>query len=530
MIREEIKKELKKITIIPADINFSLHRSPKNFSSDFSSNILLIVSKIMREKPEGLFEKIFGELSENKAIEKVEFSKPGFINFTLSRERLHAEIESILSLENKYPLETLDIPEPVIIDFVSSNPTGPLHIGHVRGTVIGDTISRILRHFGCRVVNEYYVNDTGKQIGLLLESVRARIKQLKDESAEFPENGYKGEYINQLAEEFSGKEITQGIVVEKILEIIKKDLLEFRVTFDSWAYESSLHKSKMVDGAIKTLSEKGYIYYKDGAYWFKSTSFGDEKDRPVKKTEGGYTYLAADIAYHLNKIQRGNKLLINIWGHDHHGYVKRLSGAIKALGYDEKMLKVILYQLVSLLRSGQRVKMSTRTGEFITLREVIDEIGVDATRYFLATRTPEAQLEFDLDVAKKQSPENPVYYIQYAHTRCAGILREAQNLQMDTPGANPDLSLLKEKKERALILELLFYPEALYSCIMDYTPHHLTSYLLNLAGLFHNYYDSFRVITKDEYLSRSRITLVKAVKIVIKNGLTMLGITSPDKM
>jgi arginyl-tRNA synthetase len=529
MIRDEIKKEIRSVLGAGEEVNFAVNLPPKGIPFDFSCNALMPVSKKTGRRPEDLFKEALPELKKSGVFEKIDFAPPGFINLSLSANRLRSEIGDILDGGDIYPRENPGNSLQVLIDFVSSNPTGPLHIGHGRGAVIGDVLARVMTHLGYRVTKEYYVNDTGRQMDILLESVRARMAQMKDENAPFPEDGYMGEYITQVAEELAGGEVTAKRIIEKILEMIKKDLADFRVTFDSWVYESTLYDNRMVADTIEMLASKGYVYEKDGALWFKSTQFGDEKDRAVKKNEGGYTYFGADIAYHYNKLQRGNKLLIDIWGQDHHGYVPRLIGSIKAMGYDEKMLKVILYQLVSLLRGGQRVRMSTRSGEFITLREVMDEIGTDAARYFLSTRTPDAQLEFDLELAKKQSPENPVYYIQYAHTRCAGILRESGKSQLSNPGA-ADLSLLKEEKERSLMVRMLLYPEALAASARDLTPHHISAYLLDLSGAFHNYYDSFRVITDDTGVSRARLALIKAVKTVLKNGLGMLGITAPDKM
>jgi len=553
MITEELYLEFKTLLNLQDDIKFSIEEPPKGINSDFATNLLLQISKKDKIKPEKFYQEIVKKLEKSKIATDFVFSKPGFINFNISKKRLIEELQKVKNEKDKYPVIQQEKPESILIDFVSSNPTGPLHIGHGRCAVIGDILSRILSFIGHKVQKEYYINDSGTQIEILGKSVRLKAEELKGEkspsyyrlekgevnpsSYEQDENLYRGKYIEEIAKdllkEYDNKipepEIIQKFAIEKILNIIKKDLHDFRVEFDSWVYESDLIKNGLVETTIKELEKKGLIYEKDNALWFKSEQFGDEKDRVIRKSEGKYTYFGTDIAYHKYKFNRGFEKLIDIWGADHHGYINRIKSAVISLGYKEENLVILLYQLVSLLRAGERVRMSTRAGEFITLKEVIDEIGIDSARYFLSTKSPSAHLEFDLEVAKKKSSENPVYYIQYAHTRCCGILREAMT-QKDLSDEKANLELLNEKEEILLMKKILFYPDILLMCARNLTPHHLAMYLLDFAGIFHKFYDTHRVITENREISRARLYLIKAVKTVLKNGLDLLGISAPERM
>jgi len=547
MITEELYSEFKKLLNLQDDIKFSIEEPPKGINSDFATNLLLQLSKKDKINPEKLYQEIVKKLEKSKIATDFAFSKPGFINFNISKKRLIEELQKVKNEKDKYPVIKQEKPESILIDFVSSNPTGPLHIGHGRCAVIGDILSRILSFIGHKVQKEYYINDSGTQIEILVKSVQLKAEELKGEKSpsypplekgeELDANLYHGKYIEEIAEdllkEYNNKipepEIIQKFAIEKILKMIKKDLHEFRVEFDSWVYESDLIKNGLVENTIKELEKKGLIYEKDNALWFKSSQFGDEKDRVIKKSEGKYTYFGTDIAYHKYKFNRGFEKLIDIWGADHHGYVNRIKSAVISLGYREENLAILLYQLVSLLRAGKRVRMSTRAGEFVTLKEVIDEIGVDSARYFLSTKSPSSHLEFDLEVAKKKSSENPVYYIQYAHTRCCGILREASS-QKYFSDEKANLELLNEKEEILLMKKILFYPDILLMCAKNLTPHHLAMYLLDFASIFHKFYDTHRVITENREISNARLYLIKAVKTVLKNGLDLLGISAPERM
>lgn len=546
MIKKEIKNEINNILKLNFE-DYSISQPPKFQNYDFAINLLAILSKKLKKNPEELSNDIIEKLQKSNLIENIEFAKPCFLNFNISKKRLFKEIIKILNDGNKYPvIEKLCNTEKVLLEFVSANPTGPLHIGHARCADLGDSLARIFTKLGYVVKTEYYVNDVGNQIYSFVGSVMDKCKEIDPNFLNFQEkeklnkiikkNFYKGEYIKDIAfkiiKEYKDKkhnyEILTKNIVNEILKLIKDDLIQFRVNFDNWIFESDFHKSGEIDKVIKILKQKQIVYEKDNALWFKSTVEGDEKDRVLVRKTGEKTYFASDIAYHVNKFNRGFDRIINIWGADHHGYVKRLSSAMKLLGYDEKKLNIILYQLVSLKKNNIPIAMSTRAGEFITLREVINEIGIDATRFFLLTRTPDTVIEFDLQLAKKQSTENPVYYIQYAHTRCCGILKQAQ--EIDSEYTEKILSYLNLDEEILLMKKLLFFPEILNTCISNLSPHYLTSYLLDLSSIFHSYYDKYRVIGEEKNISKARLLLVKSVKIVLSSGLELLGITAPEKM
>ncbi|MDI6641444.1 MAG: arginine--tRNA ligase, partial [Elusimicrobiota bacterium] len=535
---------------------------PKNINKDLSTNVLIVLTKTtgiknIKAVAEDTINKI---LQKTNLLTDISFAPPIFINFNLSKNRLFSELESAVELQDEYPKlsdeEKFYTRKNILIEFVSANPTGPLHIGHGRSAVIGDTLSKIFALFGAEVQKEYYINNLGKQIELLGKSVELEARKIKGEKItlkEVSENLYRGEYIKNLAEDLMfetngvipDQKIIESFAVEKILQMIKTDLKDFRIEFDSWVYESKLLEDRTLETVMQKLQNDGVIYEQDNALWFKSEEIFDEKDRVIKKSDGSWTYFGTDIAYHWYKFKRGFNKLINIWGADHHGYSPRLLSAIKSLGYDESVVNILIYQLVSLLRAGSKIKMSTRAGEFVTLREVIDEIGVDATRYFLSTKSPDAHLSFDLELAKKESSENPVYYIQYAHTRCCGILRRCSLSLSDeqqvveagkhTTQASPGLSgrllqLLTESQEHQLMKKILLYPEMLYLCARNLTPHYLSNYLLDLATIFHKYYETTRVILDDIELTKARLYLIKGIKTVLRNGLALLGITAPERM
>jgi arginyl-tRNA synthetase len=551
MIKQELKEEIAQKLKNKNIPEYTLEESPNNIPGDIGTNLAILLSRKTSRPINDVFEEIAKKLSDSKLIKKVEHVGPGFLNFYISEQRLYTELHTVNSLKESYPEINPGNGKKILLEFVSANPTGPLHIGHGRGAVIGDVLARLFSKSGYSVNTEYYINDTGNQIRILGDTVRLKclkimgIRNAMDEEKLLAEKGYKGKYIEDIAgniikeQNISNPEdirtkYPRSFFAQKayniILGMIKEDLSKFNIKFDNWLSERSLYENKSVEKTLKSLVEKGVVYEKDDATWFKSTLYGDEKDRVlVRKTEHE-TYFANDVAYHRYKYDRGYERLINVWGADHHGYVRRIKAAIKALGYNENNLDIVLCQLVSLSRGGKPIAMSTREGKFIPLAEVIDEIGRDACRYFLLTRSPEAHIEFDLELAKKHSPENPVYYIQYAHTRCCGVLRQSSQCPAGNSAESINYSLLKLPQERELMKKILFYSEIIHLCIRNLSPHHLTAYLLDLSGIFHRYYDKYRIITEEKELTLARLNLVTAIKTVLNNGLSILGISAPEKM
>ncbi|MBI3999571.1 MAG: arginine--tRNA ligase [Candidatus Omnitrophica bacterium] len=428
----------------------------------------------------------------------------------------------------------------VLIEFVSANPTGPLTIAHGRQAAIGDALARILKAVGYSVHKEFYLNDSGRQIRLLGQSLLVRYQELFGRKATLPEEGYQGEYVIGIAkllkaekgdqllglEEAKALEITTAYAVDSILSGIKKDLEAARVIFDEYFSESVLYQQKRIDQILEVLKKKGFSYEAEGALWFRSTQFGDDKDRVLKKKTGEYTYLAPDIAYHRFKFERGFQKLINLWGPDHHGYIPRLKAACEALGYSAKQVNILIVQLATLYRGGVPIRMSTRAGEFITLRELMDEVGVDATRFFFLMRKVESHLDFDLELAKQKSDENPVYYLQYAHARISSILAYAQS----SVDQNVDLSLIREDESLDLVKKMSEYPDELKQAAEHLEPYRIVDYLRELAALFHKFYAHHRVVSENEPLTKARLLLTDCVRIVLRNGLEILGVSAPKKM
>lgn len=532
VLSDYLKK--KGVEVIPP---YQLEEPPKNINSDLACNIAMLLSKQLKENPRKIAEEILLLVTKSlsKYVSKVEIAGAGFLNFEISDALLFEEFDKIGKDKDKGKQR-----EKILIEFVSANPTGPLHIGHGRGAAIGDSLARVYSHLGYDIKREYYLNDVGNQIEMLTRSVEARYKELKGENVEFPENGYKGDYIRTIAKKCLDNNTAdfRKAALDEMNGSITKDLADFAVSFDSWFSEGSITKEvngeSKVDEVCLMLKEKGYAYESEGALWFCTTKFGDEKDRVLKRSDGRYTYLASDIAYHKNKIERGFDKLIDIWGTDHHGYVARMHAAMEALGRKKEDLIIILYQLVSLVREGKPVTMSTRAGEFVTLKEVLDEVGRDACRFFFLLRAPDSQLEFDLELAKKQSKENPVYYVQYVHARCCSIFKEAEktiDLNRSNGYKDIDFSLLGTKEERDMVKKLVFFGDTLDLCLRSNSPHHLTTYLMETADLFHSFYEKCKVInTSDEKLTFARLTLVKAVKERVKTALELLGVSAPERM
>jgi arginyl-tRNA synthetase len=515
---------------------------------DYASNVAMVLASRVGKKlpPRKIAEVLIEHIDDrDNILEKVEIAGPGFINVFIRENVWATLLKEIEEREDDYGTSDLGNGKKILVEFVSANPTGPLHIGHGRGAVVGDVLANILSASGYSVFREYYINDQGNQMNNLGISVLARYLELLGETVEFPETGYRGDYIRVLAGkmmerdgDIHGKRDREAAIRDfteyaagAILAEIKEDLKAFGVVFESYFSEKDLYKDSGVTGLLAELEAKGFIYHDGETLWFKTTDFGDEKDRVVIRKNGEPTYFAADIAYHRNKYERGFDSLIDIWGADHHGYIPRMLASIQAMGHKKDSLKIILVQLVSLLREGKPVAMSTRAGEFVTLREVMDEVGRDAARYNFLMRRSDSHLDFDLDLAKKQSNENPVYYVQYAHARICSILRFGEERGYTIPAyGEADLSLLNLPEEIQLVKVITRFPELIEGAVLSLEPHRLTFYLNDLAAIFHSYYNKYKVISDDEKLSLARLFLVKSIRTVVNNALRLLGVTAPEKM
>jgi arginyl-tRNA synthetase len=513
---------------------------------DLATTLAMTMAKPESKSPRKIAEIIVANiLDAEDIIEKTEIAGPGFINFFFKHDHWKKTLFEIEAQGDTYGLTNLGKGAQILVEFVSANPTGPLHVGHGRGAAVGDALANLLAAVGYRVSREFYINDAGRQITLLSKSVYARYQQAFGNDVLFPEDGYHGDYIDEIASDFSkvhGKQYVK-IPFEKCAQVfgdfakdmmiadIREDLEAFGVRFDSWFSEATLLKDQSVQKAIEELLESKNLYEMDGALWFRSTIFGDDKDRVVRKQDGSWTYLATDIAYHRHKLNRGFETLVNIWGADHHGYVPRLQAVIEAFGHPKNSLHVLLVQLVLILRHGQPVPMSKRAGNFVALRDVVQEVGADAARYIFLTRRSDSHLDFDLDVAKEQSRENPVYYVQYAHARLASLFREAEAKKIAMPKSDAvNVSLLDLEEEQDIIKELARYPEIIEDAAHAYEPHRLTYYLQELASLLHNYYFKHRVITNDMARTSARLFLMRQTKTIIKSALNILGVNAPERM
>lgn len=518
----------------------------ENAHGDYATNLAMMLASAQKRNPRKIAEHIIDALDDAEGIlESVEIAGPGFINFFIKKEFWTTLLKDVDELAERYGASTLGRGEKIQVEFVSANPTGPLHIGHARGAVIGDVIARILEASGYNVFREYYINDAGNQMNMLGRSVYYRLRTLRGETIEFPADCYQGEYITDLAKEIIH---TQGDALQEkredelipfltdyaaasILEGIKEDLQTFGIVFDCYFSEKELYKDKGIARLLENLQQAGFIYKEGSTLWFRTTDFGDEKDRVVVRENGEPTYFAADIGYHKNKYERGFTKVIDIWGADHHGYIPRMYAGIQAIGKSKDALDVVLVQLVNLLRDGVPVAMSTRTGEFVTLREVIDEVGKDAARYNFLMRRSNSHLDFDLELAKRQSNENPVYYVQYAHARIASIMRMAEERGYTVPSYDEvDLSLLTLEEEHTLVKAIDQFPEMIEASARTLEPHRIPFYINDLASVFHSYYNKNRVISDDGALTTARLFLVKTVGIVLKNALGMLGVSAPERM
>ena len=517
---------------------------PQKEFGDFATNIAMQSARIAHKSPRMIADILLKHL-DAPWLEKAEVAGAGFINFFLKHDIIYDTLCHILEQGKQYGQAPLRAEDTVQVEYVSANPTGPLHVGHGRGAAYGSALVNLLRAAGYNVQSEYYINDAGNQMNNLAVSVNARYLELLGKKAEIPENGYHGADIIDTAraiieqdgdkylqmDEKDRLEIFKNRAYEEKLKALKRDLESFNVTFDKWFSERTLHP-EAIKKACETLKGNGNMYEKDGALWLKSTEYGDDKDRVVIRDNGVPTYLAADIAYHKNKYERQFKKLINIWGADHHGYVARVKAAMAALGLDPNQLEILLLQMVSLFRNGELVKMSKRTGQAITLNELIEEVGTDAARYFFIMRSLDTQLDFDLDLAKSHSNENPVYYIQYANARIFSIYKQvAENGDVfDMTWKNTKWDKLKEERELALIKKMAAYPEEIRKAAADRAPHRIAHFVYEMAGLFHAFYNNCHIIQSDKELEEARLALVTAVQITIANCLAVLGISAPETM
>ncbi|MEW6675973.1 MAG: arginine--tRNA ligase [Nitrospirota bacterium] len=539
-----IEDSLKKSGIGPIP-PIEIYIPPEESFGDMATPIAMTLSKSIKKPPRKIAEELANSLKDHSIFEKIDIADPGFINFTFTKDYLYSELKILIKEKGHFLRQNIGRDKRVQIEFISANPTGPLHLGHGRSAAFGAALSNLLKAAGYRVEREYYINDAGKQVKLLGLSVFTRYQQLLGIEYLSPEEGYRGSYIDDIAnaiikkvgKKYSGcifdtaSDFFTDFSYKMMLEDIERDLKDFSITFDTYQSERELYKKGDVEKAIDDLKMHGFIYEKDGALWFRATDFGDDKDRVILKKDGEYTYFTSDIAYHRKKMRKGYDKLINIWGADHHGYIPRLKAAIQALGYPKDSLKVLLVQMVTLLRGGKPVQMSKRAGEFVTLREVIDEVGSDTTKFIFLTRRPDSHLEFDLEVAKARSSENPVFYVQYANARINSIFLHAKEKGIVIEDFNGvDLSMLSLPEEHRLIKNLLFYPVIFESAANALEPHRITFYLQELAGIFHPYYHNHRVVTDDVELSRARLALCEAIRIVLKDGLEILGLSAPERM
>ncbi|HBG18380.1 MAG TPA: arginine--tRNA ligase [Desulfobulbaceae bacterium] len=509
---------------------------------DFSTNIALVLAGTEKKNPRELAKTIAARLAEDTLIDRVDIAGPGFINISIKHDVWRGLIPTIIGEGEAFGKSTVGGNRRVMVEFVSANPTGPLSIGHGRQAILGDSIARLLEATGHDVYREYYFNDAGRQMRVLGESTRARYLELLGEKFDFPEDGYQGEYIVDIARtlvEAHGDALKNHADVKPFKEQAEKHIFNdisgtlerMGIVFDNYFNEHSLYENGQIDAVVAELRAKGYVYEKDNAVWFKTTEFGHEQDRVIIKSSGEPTYRLPDIAYHREKFKRNFDWLIDIFGSDHIATVPDVMAGVKALGYDPAKVTVVLHQFVTLTRDGKQVKMSTRKANFVTVDELVDEVGIDPVRFFFMMRKADSQLEFDLDLATKQSQENPVYYVQYGYARLCSILRQAAEKGIAEPDfTEVDATLLKEPEELKLLKTLSSFPATIESSALELAPHKYIYYLMELAGQLHSYYNKHKVITDDAGLTRARLCLILALRVVLKNGLTMVGLSAPERM
>jgi arginyl-tRNA synthetase len=546
-IVDQIKQAVVAAGIVEAEQipDFVLELPKDKQHGDYATNVAMQLTRIARRNPRQIAEEIVAKFDKQAAsISKIEIAGPGFINFYMDNSYLTEVIGQVIEAGENYGRTNAGKQKKVQVEFVSANPTGSLHLGHARGAAFGDALCNVLDMAGYDVSREYYINDAGNQIVNLARSLEARYFQALGQDAEMPEDGYYGQDIIDFGKELAEKDGDKYAKMDpeerfvffrnwgrdKELEKIKKDLADFRVKFDEWFSETSLYETNAVEQIVEKLREKGYVYEKDGATWLRSTDFGDDKDRVLIKQDGTYTYLTPDIAYHENKFSRGFEQLINIWGADHHGYIPRMKAAMQCLGHNPEQLQVLINQMVSLYQGGEKVKMSKRTGKAVTMRDLMEEVGTDATRYFFTMRSQDAHLDFDMDLAVSKSNENPVFYVQYAHARICSIFRQADEQGIAFDVAKADFSRMQSEKEIDLLKHLGEFPQEVAGAAEMLAPHRVVRYVHELASLLHSFYNAERVITEDEGLTHARLGLMRAVQITLVNALRLIGVSAPERM
>ena len=575
LLNKCIQELISKGTLNEMPSKIRIDHTKDNSHGDYATNIALMLSKQAKMSPVELAKIIIDQFEQKSFIKKIEIAGPGFINFFMSQETSSSIVNEIIDQAALYGSSEIGHGKKVLLEYVSANPTGPLHVGHGRGAAYGATVSNLLRNAGFIVDNEYYVNDAGRQMDILTVSIYLRYLTICGESLRFPDNGYQGQYIHDIAQviyEASGQEFhlksdlvfenvskdgSEGgdkeihidqlieraksilgdrfkavfkVGIESILGGIKNDLAEFGVIFEKWFSEQSLIDSGLSEACISKLKDSKNLYEKDGALWFKTTNYGDEKDRVVVRDNGNHTYFASDIAYHLEKLERGYDKIINVWGADHHGYIPRVKASIEALGHDPNKLEILLVQFANLYRGGSKVQMSTRSGSFVTLEDLRAEVGNDAARFFYILRKSEQHMDFDLDLAKSKTNENPVYYIQNAHARICSVFRQADEKEIELDVSQTNLTLLTEEIEKDLLRELSRFKSVLESSAIQYEPHQLAYYLRDLSNHFHSYYNACKFIVDDKNLTQARLALISATQQILKNGLSILGVGAPESM
>ena len=549
LAREGLKGYAESMGMKIPDIPILIERPNVKEFGDFSTNLAMQTARFFKKPPLEIAQGIKAAMPANALVMETSVARPGFINFRLAPRAAGLVLKTILSQGNSYGRLNIGGGKKVLIEFMSANPTGPLHIGHARNAILGDSIARVLEGAGFKVTREYYYNDAGVQMKKLGESLKARYLQVLGRDVPFPEDGYKGDYMIEIAKDLAREkgeslapedniEIFTRYAANRIIKLIDEDMKTLGIYFDNWFSESSLHTSGKVDSTLDFLKEKGMLYEKDGAWWLRSEQFGDEKDRVVIKSDGEKTYLAPDIAYHKDKLDRGFDLLINVLGGDHHGYVPRLNAGVQALGYDASRLHCIVFQMVSLLKDGETLKLSTRSGKFITLKEVAQELGTDVVRFFFLMRSADSQMIFDWELAKDHSMNNPVFYVQYAHARCCSLFKKADEMNILWEGFKENhLSLLTLEEEQDILRIMEKYPDIVKVCAETLEPHHITTYLRELAGAFHTFFTAgvkddvkrFLLPQKPE-LTQARLSLIAALKQVLSNAMYIIGITPLERM
>ncbi|MBI4194499.1 MAG: arginine--tRNA ligase [Betaproteobacteria bacterium] len=565
-----LSQALREMMAQPPEAIVVLEKPKQAHHGDYACSLALQLAKQLRAAPRDIAARLIAALPPSPYLERAEIAGAGFINLFLKRSFKQQIVTHILRAGTDYGSSTLGQNKRVQVEFVSANPTGPLHVGHGRGAAFGASLANVLERAGFAVAREYYVNDAGRQMDILASSTWLRYLEIAGEGVPFPPNAYQGAYVIAMARQIfaahdrryvrTAAQVLAGVpdvandaeahldglianakallagdydyihrfALNEQLADCRSDLTEFGVAFDHWFSEASLYDSDLVERAVKKLEQGGHIYVQDGAKWFRSSRFGDEKDRVVQRENGQYTYFASDIAYHLNKFERGFDVVIDVWGADHHGYIARVKGALEALGVNPNQVTIALVQFAVLYRNGQKVSMSTRAGDFVTLRELRKEVGNDAARFFYVLRKSDQHLDFDLDLAKSQSNENPVYYVQYAHARVCSVHEQWGGDVGELPGVDP--SPLESAQELALLQRLIEFPEAVEDAARELAPHLIAFYLRELAGQFHSYYNATRILVEEEPVKRARLALISAVRQVLRNGLALLGVSAPERM